>query len=89
MTATANLPVLDASRFHGSPTERAAFVADLRAILHDHGFFYLTGHGVPQTLIDGLVAAAKAFFALPLEEKLKIEMVRSPHFRGYNRAGLE
>lgn len=89
MTETANLPVLDASRFHGSPTERAAFVADLRAILHDHGFFYLTGHGVPQTLIDGLVAAAKAFFALPLEEKLKIEMVRSPHFRGYNRAGLE
>jgi isopenicillin N synthase-like dioxygenase len=89
MSATANLPVLDASRFHGSPTERAAFVADLRGILHDHGFFYLTGHGVPQALIDRLVAASKKFFALPPEEKLKIEMVRSPHFRGYNRAGLE
>ena len=89
VSETANLPVLDASRFHGTPTERAAFIAELRGILHDHGFFYLTGHGVPQSLIDGLVAGAKKFFALPIEEKLKIEMVRSPHFRGYNRAGYE
>ncbi len=86
---TASLPVLDASRFHGSLAERAAFVADLRGILYDHGFFYLTGHGLPQELIDGLIAASQKFFALPVEEKLKIEMVRSPHFRGYNRAGLE
>lgn len=85
----ATLPTVDLSRFHGSPDERAAFVADLRKILHDHGFFYLTGHGVGQTLIDDVVATAKRFFALPLEEKLKIEMVHSRHFRGYNRAGQE
>lgn len=85
----ATLPTVDLSRFHGSPDERAAFVADLREILHDHGFFYLTGHGVVQTLIDDVVATAKRFFALPLEEKLKIEMVHSRHFRGYNRAGQE
>lgn len=86
---TARLPILDASRFRGGQEERAAFVADLRGILHDHGFFYLSGHGVPQELIDRLVAASRKFFALPAEEKLKIEMVRSPHFRGYNRAGYE
>lgn len=85
----ATLPTVDLSRFHGSPDERAAFVANLREILHDHGFFYLTGHGVGQTLIDDVVATAKRFFALPLEEKLKIEMVHSRHFRGYNRAGQE
>ena len=83
------LPGLDIRRFHGSPGDRAAFVAELRHVLHDHGFFYLTGHGVPQALIDRLVAASKAFFALPLAEKLTIEMVKSPHFRGYTRAGLE
>jgi hypothetical protein len=30
VSETANLPVLDASRFHGTPTERAAFIAELR-----------------------------------------------------------
>ncbi|MBL9056970.1 MAG: isopenicillin N synthase family oxygenase [Rhodobacteraceae bacterium] len=89
VSQAANLPVLDFSRFHRTFSDRAAFIAELRGILHDHGFFYLTGHGVPQDLIDGLVAGAKKFFALPIEEKLKIEMVRSPHFRGYNRAGYE
>lgn len=83
------LPSVDIGRFHAGPAEREKFIADLRAILHDHGFFYLTGHGVDPNLIANVVATAKRFFALPLEEKLKIEMVKSPHFRGYNRAGAE
>ena len=83
------LPTLDISLFHAGPAERATFIARLREVLHDHGFFYLTGHGVPQDLTDRLAAASRKFFALPLDEKLKIEMVRSPHFRGYNRAGYE
>lgn len=39
--------------------------------------------------MEDVVATAKKFFALPAEEKLKIEMVKSSHFRGYNRAGFE
>ncbi|MFB9948462.1 isopenicillin N synthase family dioxygenase [Rhizobium puerariae] len=85
----ASLPVLDLSRFRASPGERQAFVAELRTVLHDHGFFYLRGHGVDPKLIDDVTATAKRFFALPAEEKLKIEMVKSRHFRGYNRAGQE
>lgn len=83
------LPFVDISRFHAGEAERAAFVAELRAILFDHGFFYLTGHGVDPKLVEDVLSTAKRFFALPLEEKLKIEMVKSPHFRGYNRAGYE
>lgn len=88
-TTIPNLPVVDIGRFHAGPQERAKFIDELRNILHDHGFFYLTGHGVDPELIANVVAMAKRFFALPLEEKLKIEMVKSPHFRGYNRAGSE
>ncbi|GAC1043596.1 isopenicillin N synthase family dioxygenase [Rhizobium sp. No.120] len=84
-----SLPTLDLQRFYASPSDRQAFVAELRKVLYDHGFFYLTGHGVDPKLIADVVATAKRFFALPLEEKLKIEMVKSPHFRGYNRAGQE
>lgn len=92
MTAQAqtdNLPLLDISLYNGAPDERKSFIAELRRVLHDHGFFYLTGHGVDPQLIADVVATAKRFFALPPEEKLKIEMVKSPHFRGYNRAGFE
>jgi isopenicillin N synthase-like dioxygenase len=84
-----SLPILDLSRFNESPAGREAFVAELRKVLHDHGFFYLKGHGVDPKLIEDVVSTAKRFFALPMEEKLKIEMVKSPHFRGYNRAGQE
>lgn len=85
----APLPIVDLSRFRGPPDERRAFIAELRDLLHDHGFFYLAGHGVDPALIASVIATTKRFFALPLEEKLAVEMVRSPHFRGYNRAGWE
>lgn len=84
-----SLPILDLAPFHGLPRERSAFATELRALLHDHGFFYLTGHGVDPMLIETVMATTKRFFALPLSEKLAVEMVRSPHFRGYNRAGWE
>ena len=86
---TKTLPVLDISRFHAGPEARAAFVAELRNVLHDHGFFYLSGHNVPEALISDLKKLSRSFFALPEADKLAIEMVKSPHFRGYNRAGLE
>ena len=83
------LPTVDISRLTGSSEDRAVFIADLRRILHVHGFFYLTGHGVTPALVDGVLAASKEFFALSEADKLEIGMIRSPQFRGYNRAGLE
>ena len=83
------LPVLDIRRFDGDSGNRAAFLAELRAAARGAGFFYLVGHGIAPDLIGTLRHLAKAFFALPDPDKLSIAMVNSPHFRGYNRAGLE
>jgi len=83
------LPILDIAKFNLSSEARAEVVADLRRILHEWGFFYLAGHNVPQELVDGLLNASKRFFALPEADKLEIEMIRSPGFRGYTRAGAE
>jgi len=90
MTTTyTHLPILDLGRLEQNPAEREAFLAELRITAYDLGFFYVTGHGIPQALIDNTIAVAKEFFALPEAEKLAIEMVNSPHFRGYNRKGME
>ena len=81
------LPTLDLRRF--DTAERAAFLAELRTAARGAGFFYLEGHGIPQPLIADVLSLSRRFFALPGRDKLAIEMVNSPHFRGYNRAGFE
>ena len=86
---SATLPVLDLSRLSQGDAEAEAFRVDLREATHDYGFFYLTGHGVPQQLIDDVMAVSRRFFDLPEADKMAIENIRSPHFRGYTRVGGE
>ncbi|MFM2031565.1 MAG: hypothetical protein RLZZ297_330 [Chloroflexota bacterium] len=83
------LPVLDLGRLEASAAERDAFIRELRTTAYDLGFFYITGHGIDQALIDDTLSIARQFFALPEADKLAIEMVNNPHFRGYNRQGME
>ncbi|MBB3610618.1 isopenicillin N synthase family oxygenase [Rhizobium sp. BK602] len=83
------LPIIDLGRFAPDHPERVQALDELRRVSREIGFFYLTGHGIPQAEIDGLTALARRFFSLPEDKKLEIEMRKSPHFRGYNRAGFE
>lgn len=84
-----SLPILDLSLLDQGPAAAARFRDELRAATHDVGFFYLTGTGVSPELETRLHRAARDFFALPDEDKLAIENVKSPHFRGYTRIGGE
>jgi isopenicillin N synthase-like dioxygenase len=86
---TSSIPLLDLRRFDADQAERAAFLAELRAAAHDVGFFYVTGHGVEAGLAYDVIQSARRFFSLPVGDKLAIEMVNSPHFRGYNRVAAE
>jgi isopenicillin N synthase-like dioxygenase len=83
------LPVVDLGRLDAGAKERAHFLADLRRASREVGFFYLTGHGVAAAQNGGLLAVARRFFALPDAQKQAVEMIHSPHFRGYTRAGRE
>jgi isopenicillin N synthase-like dioxygenase len=56
---------------------------------HQVGFFYLTGHDVPEELAARVLEVARRLFALPQADKDAVAMVRSPHFRGYTRLGGE
>lgn len=45
------------------------------------GFFYIEGHGIPDSLIANIRTVQREFFALPLSEKKKIAI--SQHNRGF------
>ncbi|RDV44969.1 isopenicillin N synthase family oxygenase [Leifsonia sp. ku-ls] len=84
-----SLPVLDISELDRGDAAASAFRDKLRQVTHDVGFFYLVGHGIPQELIDEVLDVSRRFFALPEADKLAIENVHSPQFRGYTRTGEE
>ncbi|WP_159769094.1 isopenicillin N synthase family dioxygenase [Streptomyces sp. HM190] len=83
------LPLIDLSAAGRGPEARALLRAQLHSAAHDVGFFQLVGHGVEQTEIDRLTRVMRRFFALPERERLALDNVRSPHFRGYTRTGDE
>jgi isopenicillin N synthase-like dioxygenase len=83
------LPVLDLSQCDAGPDDRSAFLREVRDAARGPGFFYLIGHGIGEDLTRDVLALSRRFFALPEPDKLEIEMINSPHFRGYNRAGFE
>ena len=53
----------------------------------DIGFFLVVGHGVPQPLIEAARQRTIEFFALPEDEKLKVQRPPEKISRGYNRIG--
>ncbi|HEX6969298.1 MAG TPA: 2-oxoglutarate and iron-dependent oxygenase domain-containing protein [Micromonosporaceae bacterium] len=84
-----SLPILDMSQLDNGPAAAAAFRTALRQATHEYGFFYLTGHGVEESLTAELIDVSRRFFALPETAKLAIANTRSPQFRGYTRIGGE
>ena len=84
------IPVFDlgtARRPDGSFDPR--FIDRLRDAAHTVGFFQVTNYGASATQAEDLLAVARRFFDLPLEERLRLDNRRSPHFRGYARLGTE
>ncbi|MFC0599008.1 isopenicillin N synthase family dioxygenase [Streptomyces palmae] len=80
-------PVIDLRDAARGPEARAAFLDRLRRAAHDIGFFQLVGHGV--TGAADLLDLSRRFFALPEEERRELDILDSPHFRGYSALGRE
>ncbi|KAF1872444.1 hypothetical protein Lal_00016742 [Lupinus albus] len=51
------------------------------------GFFYVKGHGIPETLLEEVKDITRRFFELPYEEKTQIKMTPATGFRGYQMIG--
>ncbi|MEU6411468.1 2-oxoglutarate and iron-dependent oxygenase domain-containing protein [Microbispora sp. NPDC046933] len=96
MNAAGPLPVIDVSALTGPGTGpgaghvRAEVARRIEAACLDSGFFYISGHGVPEVLIAQLRDAAARFFRLPQEHKSRISMDRGGRaWRGYFPVGGE
>jgi isopenicillin N synthase-like dioxygenase len=83
------IPTIDLRQLAQGAAERNAALEQLRSTVATIGAFYLIGHGVEAETADRLFSLSRRFFALPLEQRREIEMVNSPHFRGYTAVGNE
>ncbi|KAG1115023.1 hypothetical protein G6F42_014045 [Rhizopus arrhizus] len=92
MTAVDIIPVLDYSKYQPNDPRSASskeFLDSLYQAMSEVGIFYIKNHGIPLELQQRSFETIKSFFKLPIQEKLKVELKNSPHFRGYSRLNAE
>ncbi|MBV8392316.1 MAG: isopenicillin N synthase family oxygenase, partial [Alphaproteobacteria bacterium] len=76
------IPLIDVSGFlAGKPGAAEKAASELRYAFEKVGFYYLAGHGIPQSLIDAQYEQAARFHAQPMDEKLKVKV--DEHTIGY------
>lgn len=83
-TAAPSLPIIDISPFlstTSSETAQNKTAQALYAACHDVGFFYLTGHGIPEKTQQAVLDAAREFFLNASEEE-KAMITRKEVFEG-------
>jgi isopenicillin N synthase-like dioxygenase len=76
------IPIIDVSgAIAGDAGALARCGRELRHAYEDVGFWFMTGHGVPQSLVDRVFVEAARFHAQPLESKLALKI--NEHNIGY------
>lgn len=75
------IPVLDLSLAR-NPDTKPTFLETLRDALLDVGFLYIKNTGIDDTLTQHVITQGKAFFDLPEEAKLEIQMKNCASFLG-------
>jgi isopenicillin N synthase-like dioxygenase len=84
------VPVIDLTPFRGNVrSARLAVAREVAQACETIGFFTVVGHGVSERLIKQCRAAAREFFELPLDEKLRTPREAPAFNRGYGRVGGE
>lgn len=84
--AASDIPVMDVGALSNGGDAGVRAVADaMRAAAENVGFFSIRNHGISDAVIEAADAAARAFFALPLEHKLRVKI--NDRHRGFLRVG--
>ena len=83
------IPRISMAEWRSDAASRKGMARRFVEQLHEIGFFTVVDHGIDEAFIEQYFSALTEFFALPEEVKARIEKVRSPHFRGWERIGSE
>ena len=72
--AVSNLPIIDVSPFmnESAREDRMHTARAVRSACINIGFFYVTGHGFTVKELNIVLTQGLSFFALPIEEKMKV-----------------
>ena len=89
--ASMKLPLIDlAPLIAGDSSAADRVAAEIDSACRQHGFFVITGHGVPTAAIDAVQNSARSFLRLPEAEKSEIAMANAGSaWRGWFPLGGE
>jgi isopenicillin N synthase-like dioxygenase len=84
------IPIVDLTKsFSSSLADRQAVAAEIKEACTKVGFFYITGHGIPDDVCEGVMKQAhRLFHDLPQSGKDAIHMKHNNYFRGYEPASF-
>lgn len=85
-----SLPIIDISPLSQPNTEAwQDVITQIDKACRELGFFYITGHGIPQSQFDYIESKAQALFSLPEADKQAISIESSANHRGWGRLSAE
>jgi isopenicillin N synthase-like dioxygenase len=84
-TNAQSIPVIDVSGAISGDNIHETATA-IHAAATDHGFFYISNHGIDPSLMQQAFDVSKAFFDLPENEKAKVAV--NTHQRGWMAQGM-
>lgn len=86
MSAAAEIPIIDfAGARTGNPAALRGIAAEIHRACTTVGFFYIANHGIPAETIERVAAAAREFFAFPVETKRQASA--NANHRGFHAQG--
>ena len=82
------VPVIDIAPALGADRQaRRQIARQIGGSCEQVGFFMVTGHGVPRSLVQEVDGLSRSFFDLPADEKMRIEFQPRTRQRGYRFFG--
>ncbi|KIV91974.1 hypothetical protein PV10_06459 [Exophiala mesophila] len=77
------IPVIDISGIYGDLEARKELASRVKHAAESTGFFYIKGHGIPESAIQGARKASRDFFKQSEEKKLLVSKDKGKWYNGY------
>jgi len=80
---SSGIPIIDVTELIAGTNGKYKVAQQIGDACRNYGFFYISGHGISETLQNSVEELSDKFYSKPLEEKEKIHMSVKDKKRGY------